>query len=458
MKLEENLMRTRFAGQWWLVLLMVAALALGACGTPAAPAPAAPAVEAPAAEAPAAEAPAAAAPVSFTFWGGWTGPDADKMKAIVDQYMVENPNVTIAFETQQWSPLFTKFLAEASSGNSPDILAMHPFELGQFAELGVLDAEAAPAIGLVEADFSPIAWAGTYYDGIQYAVPLDQHMHGVYYNKDFFEAAGITDLPTTGDEFVQTAKLLTLDKAGKNATEEGFDAANIVQYGLGFNQNHHVGYQMAALIKQQGEVPFTADMTEIPFSHEAATNALTWIQDLVYTHHVTPVGEKTPTDDFVAGNIAMLIDGPWQIPTMENSGVNWGTFPYPTVFADHAVWGSAHILTFPVNKSSAETKAAAAAFIVWLEQNTDTWAMSGQLPASTVGREFAATLPGRQAFIDSMDTVFVLPPYPRAAEVFSSAQTAPFLIMEQALLLEQRDAGEVAQEYIDNMNALLGQP
>ncbi len=454
-------MRTRFVSQWWLALLLIVALALTGCATqatPAAEAPADAAAEAPADAAAEAPAETAAEPVSFAFWGGWTGPDADKMKAIVDQYMAENPNVTIAFETQQWTPLFTKFLAEASSGNAPDILAMHPFELGQFAEMGLLDTDAASAIGLNEADFSSVAWGGTFYNDTQYAVPLDQHMHAVYFNQDLFDAAGITETPTTGEEFVQVAKQLTVDAAGKNATEEGFDPTNIVQYGLGFNQNHHVAYQMAALMVQQGETPYTADMTEVPFSLEAATNALTWIQDLVYTHHVTPVAEKSPTDDFVAGNIAMLIDGPWQIPTMEASGLNFGTFPYPQVFDQPARWGSAHILTFPINDSSEEQKAAAAAFVSWLEENTDIWATSGQLPASTSGREYAATLPNRQAFIDSMDTVFVMPPYPRAAEVFSSAQTAPFLIMEQALLLDQGDPAEVAQAYIDNMNALLGQP
>ena len=141
-------MRTRFVSQWWLALLLIVALALTGCATQATPAgestdaAADAAAEAPADAAAEAPADASAEPVSFSFWGGWTGPDADKMKAIVDQYMAENPNVTIAFETQQWTPLFTKFLADASSGNAPDILAMHPFELGQFAEMGLLDTDA----------------------------------------------------------------------------------------------------------------------------------------------------------------------------------------------------------------------------------------------------------------------------------------------------------------------------
>lgn len=444
-----------------LVLLAIGLLVLAGCTAPAAvtttSTEAAPAEEAAAEEAAPAEADSSE-PVTISFWGGWTGPDADKMKGIVDLYMSEHPNVTIEFETQQWTPLFTKFLADASSGNAPDILALHPVDLGQFAELGLLDGEMASTFGLDESNFSPTAWEGTFFNGVQYAVPIDLHMHGLYYNKDLYEAAGITEPPTTGDELIETAKLLTLDANGNNATSADFDPNNIVQYGLGFHQHHHIAFQLAALLVQQGEIPYTADMTEVQFTPEAATKALQWIQDFVYVHHTTPVGEKTPPDDFIAGNIAMLIDGPWQMPAMEEAGVNFGTARYPKVFDEQVAWGSGHSLSFPVTNASDAEKAAVADFVNWLGENIGQWALSGQIPASNAGREYAATLPNRQAFIDSMDTMYLFPGHPKAAEVFSNAATSPFLVMANALLLDQEDPAVVAQQFIDNMNAVLAQP
>ena len=219
--------------------------------------------------------------MTITFWGGWTGPDADTMKGIVDKYMSENPHVTIEFETQQWTPLFTRFLAEASSGNAPDILAMRPMDAGQFLEMGLLDMDFAETIGINADNYSTSAWEGTMYNGKQYAIPLDQHMHGLFYNVDMFEAAGIEKPPVTREEFIEAALKLTLDGNGRNATDPDFDPNNIVQYGYSFNMNHHVGFQMSALIKQQGGEPFTADMKEVPFDREQAINALTFIQDLV---------------------------------------------------------------------------------------------------------------------------------------------------------------------------------
>lgn len=66
--------------------------------------------------------------VTLEFWGGWTGPDGAIMQKLVDQYNAENPGVHVNLTVQQWSPLFDAFIAAASAGTSPDIMAMHPQE------------------------------------------------------------------------------------------------------------------------------------------------------------------------------------------------------------------------------------------------------------------------------------------------------------------------------------------
>lgn len=397
-------------------------------------------------------------PVTITFWGGWTGPDADTMKGIVDAYTAENPHVTIEFETQQWTPLFTKFLAEASTGNAPNILAMRPMDMGQFIAMGLMDNSFAETIGINSANYPAAAWEGTMYDGKQYAIPLDQHPHALYYNKDKFAEAGIEKAPVTGEEFIEAAQKLTIDTNGKNSTESGFDANNIKQYGLGFNMNHHVGFQMSALIKQQGSVPFNADMTTVPFDNEQAVKALTFIQELVTKYKVSPIGEKSPVDSFVAGNVAMFVDGPWQMPTLEGTDLNWDTARYPKVFGEQVAWGNSHIFTFPVSKADDAQKQAVRDFIIWMDENSGEWAKSGQIPASLSGQEFAATLHGRQAFIDSMDNMYMLPASPKSAELFGSSATSPFVVAAQSLLLDGTDATAVVDKLRSDMDSILAMP
>ncbi|MEA5012935.1 MAG: ABC transporter substrate-binding protein [Candidatus Limiplasma sp.] len=399
-----------------------------------------------------------AEPVTIRFWGGWTGPDADTMKGLTEQFMAENPDITVEFESQQWTPLFTQVFAEADSGGAPDVLAMHPLDMGQFVEMGLLDDTMAASLGLQKEDYSETAWNGTLYNGVQYGVPLDLHMHGLYYNKDKFEAAGIEAPPATGAELIETAQRLTLDANGKNAAEEGFDKDNIVQYGLGFHQHHHIIFQLTGLLAQQGETAFTADMTELAFNQELAAKALAWIQDFAYRYNTTPIGEASPPDDFKAGNIAMLIDGPWQMPSFKAAGVNFGTAPYPQVFDQPAAWGSGHLFTFPLNNSGEAEKEAIKTFMAWMSQNSGKWAESGNIPASATGREYASTLENRQAFIDSMPTMRLFPAHPKAAEIFSNAQGSPFINAAQSLMLEGTDPAQVVKTFVEEMNAELSAP
>lgn len=443
----------------FVALLAVAALTLSGCGSAASSAPAEksqPAGETSAAAS--AQSTAGGEEVSFTFWGGWTGPDADTMKAIVETYTAANPNVKIEFETQQWTPLFTKFLAEASTGNAPQILAMRPMDMVQFIDMDLLRDDFAGTLGIDAASYSEAAWNGTFYNDKQYAIPLDQHMHGVYYNKDLFEKAGIEKAPATGEEFVETARKLTIDANGKNATEDGFDKDNIVQYGLGFNMNHHVGFQMSALIKQQGETPFTSDMETVPFTDEKAVKALGWIQDLVLKYHVAPVGEKSPVDNFVAGTVAMFIDGPWQMPTLEATDLNWDSTPYPNVFGESAAWGNSHVFTFPAGNTTPEQDKAITDFMAWMAENSGEWAKSGQIPASTSGQEAAASMPGRKAFIESMPTMYMLPASPKSAELFGSSATSPFVVAAQSLLLDGETPENVVKTLRGEMDAILSMP
>ena len=43
--------------------------------------------------------------------------------------------------------------------------------------------------------------------------------------------SALTEPPATFEEFYEYAELLTVDANGKNATEEGFDSSNVVQWG-----------------------------------------------------------------------------------------------------------------------------------------------------------------------------------------------------------------------------------
>lgn len=396
--------------------------------------------------------------INIDYWGGWTGPDLGIMEGLVSKFNQEQSKIHVEFTSLQWTPLFTKFLTEMKGGSPPDVLAMHPFELGQFVEMGVLDSAAIKSVGMQQAKYSDFAWGGTYYNNEQYGVPLDVHMHGLYYNKELLEKAEVSAAPATGEELIAVAQKLTVDKNGKHPNEDGFDENNIVQYGLGFSMNHHVFYQIYALLNQQGGNPFTENMESVEIDEAKMVNAISFLQDLVFKYHVVPKGEKSPVDDFMGSTVAMFIDGPWQMPKLEDSDIKWASAPYPQVFDQPAAWGAAEILTFPLKKSGDSAKLEAAAeFVKWLDDNSGEWAKSGQLPSSNSGMEFAKTLEGREAFIDSLDHSYLLPSHPKAAQIFSSTAPSPILTAAQDAILNNKDPLQIAKQLKKEMDSLLSE-
>jgi len=399
---------------------------------------------------------ASAAPVSIDYWGGWTGPDLDTMKAIVEKYNGSQSNVVVNFQSMQWTPLFSKFLMEMKGGTPPDILAMHPFELGQFVEMGVLDANVVKKLGLAKSDFVDIGWNGSFYNGVQYGVPLDVHMHGLFVNKTLLAKAGLKAAPATGAELIAFGQKLTLDKNGKHPNEAGFDADNIVQYGLGFAQNHHVFYQFYALMNQQGANFLTESMESVKIDEAKAVKAVSFLQDLVLKYKIVPKGEKSPVDDFISGKVAMFIDGPWQIGKLLTSSVKWESAKYPKVFEKNAAWGAAEIFTFPNKQKIDPAKQKAIAdFMRWMTANSVLWGQSGQLPASKAGLEAIKKEPGRAAFLESLDSEYLLPPHPLAIRLFSSVAPSPIMTMAQETVLNGKAPAEIVKQLKKDLDAIL---
>ncbi len=401
---------------------------------------------------------ASSEPVTISFYGGWTGPDLDRMTSLVNKFNESHPDIKVEFTSLQWSQIFAKFLADYQSGSSPEILAMHTFEMGQFVDMGVLDADAIEGIGLNKDDYLSTPWEGTILNGRQYAVPLDINMHALFYNTELFEKAGITSPPTNKEEFIAAAQKLTLDSTGKNPTDPGFNKDDIVQYGLGFNMNHHVFYQAYGLMNQQGYNPFTEDMTSISFDQDKAGAAFQFLEDLIFKYQVVPVGEKSPIDDFKAGTVAMIIDGNWQLAGLETADVKWATAVYPQIFEEKAVWGASDILTIPLSKNPDAAKTAAAgAFVKWMAENAEEWAESGQLPANKAAFETSKTMPGRQAFIDEIEYTKFLSPHPLATQIFSSSAPSPILTAAQSAVLNNNDVKDIIPQFEKDINAVLGQ-
>lgn len=147
----------------------------------------------------------------ITFWHSFTqGARLDVIQAAAEKFMTEHPKVTITIETFSWNDFYTKWTTGLASGNVPDMSTGLP---GQVVEM--IDADALIPLNdfiteLGEEKFSAAALDELTVDGSRYAVPLYSHAQVMWIRKDLLEKNNL-QVPTTWDEFYETAKALTKD-------------------------------------------------------------------------------------------------------------------------------------------------------------------------------------------------------------------------------------------------------
>ena len=189
-----------------MVTLVVLAVVIAACSSstastaPSAAAPTTAASSAPSA-APSASASAAAA-ATINWWHITTDavgkPD---FQAIADAYTAAHPNVKINITVLENEAFKTK-LAATSPDAYPDLFqSWGGGTMAAQADAGLLKDITADVASWKDT-INPGAMSIYAYKGVQYGIPWDMGMIGVWYNKALFQKAGITAPPATWDDFL----------------------------------------------------------------------------------------------------------------------------------------------------------------------------------------------------------------------------------------------------------------
>src|SRR5688572_9497022 len=153
-------------------------------------------------------------PVTLTWWhnsvAGDNGenPLGDLWQSVADEYMAANPNVTIEIEAIQNEDLQrTRIPTALQSGDAPDLFQQWGGgELATQVDAGYLmDLSGVLADDVARLGGGVAPWQ---YQGTTYGLPFQFGVEGIWYRKSLFEAAGITDEPTTMDELGDTVDAL----------------------------------------------------------------------------------------------------------------------------------------------------------------------------------------------------------------------------------------------------------
>lgn len=310
-----------------LCMALVLALLVSACGTaPAAQEPAAPVAQnsaitaAPAAPAAQDAAPTVAPSTSqdattITYFTFSAAPDhLNDLEAMIAAFKQENPTIDVKVETAPYADYFTKLQTLVAGGTAPDVFELNYENFVSYASKGVL-ADMTPmasADASFASTFYPKAYQAFSRDGKQYGLPQSFSDVVLFYNKDLFDAAGVsypTEAWTWQDELAAAQKLTDASTGvwGTYAPVQFFEF-----------------YKTAA---QSGCGVFGADGTTVTINQPGCVESLTWMVDKINTYKVTPTDADmagvSDGDLFKQGKIAMLRTGIWMFSSFADAPFKW---------------------------------------------------------------------------------------------------------------------------------------
>lgn len=167
--------------------------------------------------------------LTYTIWDSRQEPG---LRAIADDFEVENPNISIQIQVVGWDEYWTMLEAGATGGSLPDVFWMHANEIYKYgANDMLLNLDDYIEADGVDMSKHPEELVELYkIEGHQYAMPKDQDTVGLWYNKALFDEAGIDypDETWTWDDLLEAGRALTNEEEGqyglamKLSNQEGF--------------------------------------------------------------------------------------------------------------------------------------------------------------------------------------------------------------------------------------------
>jgi len=302
----------------------------------------------------------------------------------------QQAGATINREAVPGASLIQKVLQQAQSHTMPDLLMLDNPDLQQIAATGALTP--LDQFGINADGYAKGVVDASTYQGKLYGLQPQTNTIGLFYNKDMLAKAGIKP-PTTWGELKTDAKKLTSGST----------------YGLAFAApaNYEGTWQFLPFMWSNGgdekniATPQTAQAlqlwVDLMKDGSVSKSALNWTQADV-------------NDQFKAGKAAMMVNGPWQFPTLDaTQNLHYGVVPIPAPQAGMKVIAPLGGETWTVPQTGNKDKQAKAAKVVQClnsDQSQLSLAQQNQTIPTKVAllAQFSSKNPNMKGFVDQIPT------------------------------------------------------
>lgn len=319
--------------------------------------------------------------------------DAQKamMQDLIDGFNESQTGYTASHVYVPFADYEKQLTLGIASGELPDLVILDGCSMASFISLGLFGDISDADIKWDEYISGPME--STMADGKHYGIPFATNCTALFYNKDMFDAAGLAypDESTTWEQFHEMAKALTKDgvtgfgNAATNTDEGTFQCLQWLYTAGGSYTDMKGGIEAYELMQEM--------ITDGSWSKECVN----WTQSDV-------------NNNFVAGNLAMQQNGPWQIPGIEKDApdLNYGVTVLPK--KDEGSGQATSILGGEnMGVVAKDDTSGAVAFLKYYDQTdimTEAMKQYGSFPPKTEAskNEYWTKDPIQAMFITQLDT------------------------------------------------------
>ncbi|HBU69805.1 MAG TPA: hypothetical protein DEE98_05415 [Elusimicrobia bacterium] len=259
--------------------------------------------------------------IRVAYWGAPS--EKEIINKTISNWGKNNPGIKVVLEHIPSGTYTDKVLTEIAGGNPPDIIFC---EVNIFVTFFYKNAllDLTPFLsgdkGFSINNFFPEVVSRFTRNGKLFCIPRDTAPFAcIYYNKDLFEKSNVPFPKDNWDmnEFLATAKKLTIDDKGRHPGDPEFNEKKISCYGYWGWTWHNFVYSYGGKLVDDIDDPKTCLL-----DRKEAVDGVQAFVDLSYRHFVSPKPDALTNSGmsinqlFIMGRLAMFQSGIWETPNL----------------------------------------------------------------------------------------------------------------------------------------------
>ncbi|MDI5969172.1 extracellular solute-binding protein [Streptomyces sp. SL13] len=321
---------------------------------------------------------------TLTYWNLFGGGDGTRMQQMENAFRAAHRAVRLRPVTLAWgNPYYTKLTLATLGRRPPDVAVTHLSRLPTLAASSLLTPLRSADLerhGLTAARFDPRAYQQAHYQGSLYAMPLDTHPFVLYYNTAVCRKAGLLDAAGKLKPLEGSTEFTAALAAGAKACGGAGAVMSIT------NDPSMCWRWWWTCYRQLGGGDLLAgDGRTVVLDEDRAERAAAYLARLT-GRRLMPgeLDQNGAVSLFTSGKAAFMLDGEWDVTTVQSTKAAFGMVRVPRLFDDapYAVWADSHALILPRSpQRDAARLDLALTFVTSLLDDSYVWAQGGHIPA-----------------------------------------------------------------------------